>query len=1024
MAFQFRAQSATATGTTSLVIDAPAATALNDLLIACFCHKGSTYATLPASWTSAVQQISGTIRVEMAWKRATGAEPANYTFTDLTTSDTAIGVILGYTGGITSGSMVNVSTSRANLANAEGCASITTTVAGALLIACNGSSDDVGSGGTNYLLQDPSGIGSVSMLTKLNATSTTGSDCSLGVCDRIQTVPSATGAVLPSNISVTNVGMLVAFVPAVESFTTVNRFYLTSKSVGTRLLGLPLGNYPQARPQNRGLHHWPFLMDPSKSGGGISQDGGFGSGTLNTIGEIMFAERWVSVPLAAQTVSGTFDLCMKVAIPSGVGAAGAYHLYGYITVGDSYTERAVIINDVTDSVVWTTTETWRSLNAAITLTSGVALAGDRICLEVSAVTSPATAPPGDSSFRLGWGTTDNANVPVADATSGATTAQMAAWVNFGTAITIQSGVTPASPSNVSCLTATPISVLPYDAGPVDVTQSTGVHRSVWYTWTNGATAQRIFVSTFAANYSTKIMVWSGTCAGLSLVNVAFDLNAAQGNAQSLAWFDASASTQYWFQIDQPGQVSRAPYDPTDGGGSFKIQVRASSAPADGDVYVNGEHIIALRGSTLVNGTPDYYGQVPSGTAIDYSKTTITDQNGGTNSEERLIVGMFLDGGSGNTIHFLDLPTLNLGESSVNFQDGTAYNGGNAMIQSIYVDASVNPPRLVTGWDGDDYSWIGSASGAAAMRIRRALVTNNAAPGPQTAAEAFTVTQDVMGSAYVDVTLNGEIVRYTSSGTKIFSFNLATNTQLATFATIPNAVGPRPGLRMLRFLSPYTSAASMLVTNGTNIIRVDSGGNIAQTYTPSQSDYFQDIDKLALSSDGGSAYFGDALSMAVGRFNLTTGVEDFFYETNLPPGQMSGISVYGFRGTPVIYPTFETEDVPRRWLRRTSIISSENRRISHQYLNIDFEAGVGLASGDEEDMKPQVMMEFSSDGGKTFGNQLWRTIGMVGQYLARAQWWRLGYPRNRVYQVSGSAAVKTVITDAYIQAEGGDDPPRS
>lgn len=63
------------------------------------------------------------------------------------------------------------------------------------------------------------------------------------------------------------------------------------------------------------------------------------------------------------------------------------------------------------------------------------------------------------------------------------------------------------------------------------------------------------------------------------------------------------------------------------------------------------------------------------------------------------------------------------------------------------------------------------------------------------------------------------------------------------------------------------------------------------------------------------------------------------------------------------------------------------------LELWCEAGAGSATTD-----PQVMMSFSDDLGKTFGNEHWRGIGKVGKYNQRCIWRKQGYvPRDRVYK---------------------------
>ena len=83
------------------------------------------------------------------------------------------------------------------------------------------------------------------------------------------------------------------------------------------------------------------------------------------------------------------------------------------------------------------------------------------------------------------------------------------------------------------------------------------------------------------------------------------------------------------------------------------------------------------------------------------------------------------------------------------------------------------------------------------------------------------------------------------------------------------------------------------------------------------------------------------------------------------------------------------------------------------LFIDMETGVGLASGQGSD--PQAMLTVSRDGGRTFGNELWTTIGAVGAYTARVVWRRLGLARDWVFRVRITDPVKRVITFAALRA---------
>lgn len=82
------------------------------------------------------------------------------------------------------------------------------------------------------------------------------------------------------------------------------------------------------------------------------------------------------------------------------------------------------------------------------------------------------------------------------------------------------------------------------------------------------------------------------------------------------------------------------------------------------------------------------------------------------------------------------------------------------------------------------------------------------------------------------------------------------------------------------------------------------------------------------------------------------------------------------------------------------------------LEILFEQGVGLPSGQGSD--PQCSLQVSRDNGHTFGNEMWTTIGAIGQYLTRAAWQRLGVGRDFVFRVRVSDSIKVIAVRAAIR----------
>lgn len=110
--------------------------------------------------------------------------------------------------------------------------------------------------------------------------------------------------------------------------------------------------------------------------------------------------------------------------------------------------------------------------------------------------------------------------------------------------------------------------------------------------------------------------------------------------------------------------------------------------------------------------------------------------------------------------------------------------------------------------------------------------------------------------------------------------------------------------------------------------------------------------------------------------------------------------------------------PIRRIRRAPHITSDLQRQYFHELQIQFQPGVGLSTGQGDD--PQAMLRWSNDGGSTWSNEYWTSIGKQGKYLNRAIWRRLGFARDKVFEVSISDPVKAVIISANLKAEAGEN----
>lgn len=108
---------------------------------------------------------------------------------------------------------------------------------------------------------------------------------------------------------------------------------------------------------------------------------------------------------------------------------------------------------------------------------------------------------------------------------------------------------------------------------------------------------------------------------------------------------------------------------------------------------------------------------------------------------------------------------------------------------------------------------------------------------------------------------------------------------------------------------------------------------------------------------------------------------------------------------------------QRWLRSWRALptgKNDLNRTAQHALQLDCETGVGLNTGQGSD--PQVMLRWSDDGGHTWSNEHWSSMGKIGRYGYRTFWRRLGMTmkiRDRVYEVSGTDPVKITIMGAQL-----------
>jgi hypothetical protein len=106
----------------------------------------------------------------------------------------------------------------------------------------------------------------------------------------------------------------------------------------------------------------------------------------------------------------------------------------------------------------------------------------------------------------------------------------------------------------------------------------------------------------------------------------------------------------------------------------------------------------------------------------------------------------------------------------------------------------------------------------------------------------------------------------------------------------------------------------------------------------------------------------------------------------------------------------------RRVRRLPHLSQENEAVRFTRLEIELEMGLGTPTGQGVD--PQAMLRWSDDRAHTWSSEWWISASPMGTYSRRAQWWRLGRSRDRVFEVSVSDPIPWRLIGGYVTVQRG------
>lgn len=113
--------------------------------------------------------------------------------------------------------------------------------------------------------------------------------------------------------------------------------------------------------------------------------------------------------------------------------------------------------------------------------------------------------------------------------------------------------------------------------------------------------------------------------------------------------------------------------------------------------------------------------------------------------------------------------------------------------------------------------------------------------------------------------------------------------------------------------------------------------------------------------------------------------------------------------------------PIKRIRSCPHVSSNPNRVFCKSLFLDMQTGVGLDGG-VQGSDPQVILEYSDDGGHTWSSEMWasagKKVGGIGDFKKRVKWNRLGSFYDRVFRVSYTEPTDFVLLGAELELEMG------
>jgi hypothetical protein len=111
---------------------------------------------------------------------------------------------------------------------------------------------------------------------------------------------------------------------------------------------------------------------------------------------------------------------------------------------------------------------------------------------------------------------------------------------------------------------------------------------------------------------------------------------------------------------------------------------------------------------------------------------------------------------------------------------------------------------------------------------------------------------------------------------------------------------------------------------------------------------------------------------------------------------------------------DVDGVAIRRLRQPPRLSFDQKRFVTHAIQLVSDNGLGAPVGDDA----VVIRQTSKDGGKTWGDEQWASMGAQGEYAYRTRWTQCGQARNRVDRFIDTFAGPSRWVDALIDVTVG------